>query len=155
MSSPQPKLRSLADRARQVALFEVGGLLLITPPFTWASGVPLMESLGLLAAIALIAALWNAAYNTGFDWVEGRLTGRSADRRPFVLRCCHAVGFEGGLLLMSLPVIMHWTGMGWLEALLADLGLASAYVLYAFAFNYLYDRCFPIAPPAAQDGLAS
>ena len=146
MSAASPRLRSLPDRLRQIALFEVGGLLLITPPFAWASGVPLTESIGLLAVIALIAALWNAGYNTAFDWCEGRLTGRTADRRPLRLRVVHAIGFEGGLLLMSLPVIMAWTGMGWVEALLADIGLAAAYVAYAFVFNLTYDRLFPIAP---------
>ncbi|WP_407279058.1 PACE efflux transporter [Aromatoleum evansii] len=132
-------------------LFEVGGLALITPPFAWLSGVPMGDSLGLLAVTALIAALWNAVYNTAFDWVEGRLTGRTADRRPVGLRAMHALGFEGGLLLMTLPVIMAWTGMGWVEALIADLGLATAYVIYAFAFNLGYDRVFPIEAPATGE----
>lgn len=139
-----PKLRAPLDRVRQVMLFELGGLLLITPPFVWASGVPAWDSLGLLALIALIAALWNAGYNTGFDWLEGRLTGRTADRRPHVLRAAHAVGFEGGLILISVPIVMAWTGMGWIEALVADIGLALAYVVYAFFFNLGYDRLFPI-----------
>ena len=144
VSSSTPALRSLWDRIRQILLFEVGGLLLITPPFAWISGVSLENSVGMLAVIALIAACWNGAYNTGFDWVEGRLTGRTADQRPFWLRCCHAFGFEAGLLLMSLPVIMWWTHMGWIEVLIADIGLAGAYVVYAFVFNLMYDRFFPI-----------
>lgn len=152
VSAPHPKLRSFGDRVRQVCLFEVGGLLLITPPFAWASGVSLSESVGLLALVALIAAVWNGCYNTAFDWVEGRLTGRTADRRPWGLRAMHALGFEIGLLVMSLPVIMAWTGMDWLQALVADLGLAAAYVLYAMVFNKGYDRMFPIE---AVDGVAA
>ncbi|MDY0013959.1 MAG: PACE efflux transporter [Rhodocyclaceae bacterium] len=143
---PAPKLRSLPDRLRQIVLFEAGGLLFITPPFAWVSGVPLVESLGLLAVLALIAALWNGVYNTAFDWLEGRLTGRSADRRPWGLRVGHALGFEGGLLLLTLPVVVAWTGLGWWPALVADMGLAMAYAGYAFLFNLLYDRLFPIAP---------
>ncbi|MBS0552647.1 MAG: hypothetical protein JSS47_08980, partial [Proteobacteria bacterium] len=77
---------------------------------------------------------------------EGRLTGRTADRRPFRLRCLHAVGFETGLLLMTLPVIVWWAGMGWVDALVADIGLAAGYTLYALVFNLAYDRVFPIAP---------
>lgn len=142
----QPRLRSLPDRLRQIALFEIGGLLLITPPFAWLSGVPATESLGLLAVLALMAAVWNGAYNTAFDWFEGRLTGRTADRRPFRLRCLHAVGFETGLLLMTLPVIVWWTGMGWVDALVADIGLAAGYTVYALVFNLGYDRIFPITP---------
>lgn len=149
MSPASPQLRTLPDRIRQIALFEIGGLLLITPPFIWLSGVPAGDSFLLLAVIALIAALWNAAYNTGFDWVDGRLTGRTADRRPVFWRCVHALGFETGLLLVSLPIIVAWTGMSWLEALLADIGLALAYTGYAFVFNLGYDRLFPIVPESA------
>lgn len=142
--STAPRLRSLPDRLRQIALFEVGGLLLITPPFVWLSGQPALPSLGLLAILALIASIWNGLFNTAFDWAEGRLTGRPADRRPVPVRALQAVLFEGGLLLLTLPVIVLWTGLGWWPALIADLGLAAAYVAYAFVFNIAYDRLFPI-----------
>ena len=152
MTTKAPKLRSLSDRLRQIACFEVGGLLLITPPFAWASGVPVSESIGLLALLALIAAIWNGTYNTCFDWFDGRLSGRTADRRPVRLRVMHAIGFETGLLLVSLPIIMWWAGMGFLEALIADIALALAYTCYAFAFNMGYDRLFPIVQrPQAED----
>lgn len=139
-----PPLRSLPDRVRQILLFEVGGLLIVTPPFMWLSGVALGDSVGLLASMAVIAGLWNAVYNVTFDRIEGALTGRTADRRPLLLRIVQATGFEGGLLLVSLPVVMAWTGMGWMAALVADLGLALAYLGYAFVFNLAYDRAFPI-----------
>ena len=148
--SHTPKLRSPLDRARQVLLFELGGLILITPPFAWASGVPAGDSLVLLAIIALIAGLWNAVYNTAFDWTEGRVTGRTADRRPYPLRIAHALGFEFTLILMTLPLVIHWTGMGWREALLTDIAVAAAYVAYAFVFNLAYDRVFPITPNNAR-----
>jgi len=148
VSAPRPKLRSFADRLRQIALFEVGGLVLITPPFAWASGVALSESVALLAVLALVAAIWNGSFNTLFDWVDGRLSGRTADRRPLRLRLVHAALFECGLLILTLPVIMYWTGLGWVEALIADIALALAYTVYAFLFNLGYDRLFPIARPA-------
>nr|MBL8455147.1 PACE efflux transporter [Zoogloeaceae bacterium] len=146
MPPARPKLRSFADRCRQIALFELFGLLLITPPFAWASGTPLAESAVLMALLALIAALWNGAYNTSFDWLDGRLSGRTADRRPTRWRVVHALGFELGMLTLTLPVLMWWTGMSWLEALIADLVLAGTYVVYAFVFNLCYDRVFPIDP---------
>ncbi|AWI76799.1 hypothetical protein CEW87_09210 [Parazoarcus communis] len=147
-------MRSFRDRLRQILLFELGGLLLVTPPFAWASGVPLIDSAGLLAVLALVAALWNGGFNTTYDWIEGRLTGRTADRRPFAQRCLHAVLFEGGLLMLTLPVLMLWTGLEWWPALLADVAVALAYTVYAFVFNLGYDRLFPISgvrPAAALD----
>lgn len=147
MQNPHPpRQRSIGDRLRQVTLFEIGGLLLITPPYVWLSGQPTGESFVLMTVMALLAAVWNGAYNTAFDWLEGRLTGRAADRRPWLLRAAHAIGFEGGLLLLTLPVMVLWTGMDWLTALVADIGIALAYVVYAFGFNLAYDRTFPISP---------
>ena len=145
--APSPRLRSFRDRLRQIALFEAGGLLMITPPYVWLTGQPGGESIVLMAALALLAATWNGIYNTAFDWIEGRLTGRSADLRPWSVRAFHAAGFELGILLMSLPLIVFWTDMSWTAALLADLGLAVAYVAYAFVFNLAYDKAFPIDEP--------
>lgn len=146
-----PVRRSPRDRLRQVMLFEVVGLLLVSPPFAWASGMSLSSSLGLLAVLALIAALWNAVFNTGFDRCEARLTGRRADRRPWRLRVAHAFAFEGGLILLTLPVLVAWTGMDWRTALVTDIWLALAYVTYAFLFHLGYDRCFPILPRQRAD----
>ena len=64
-------------------------------------------------------------------------------------RARQVIPFEiGGLVLMSLPIVMGWTGMSWVEALVADVALALAYVAYAFVFNIAYDRVFPIAGEA-------
>jgi uncharacterized membrane protein len=135
----------LKDRLRQIALFEGLGLLLITPGFAWASGQPLESSFALLAALSLMAALWNGGYNTAVDWLQAHHFGTRADQRGWRGRILHALCFEGGLLLLTLPVIVAWTGMGWLTALVADLGLALVYTAYAFVFNLAYDRLFPIA----------
>lgn len=139
-------LRSLKDRLRQIALFEGLGLLLITPGFAWASGQPLESSFALLAVLSLMAALWNGGYNTAVDWLQAHHFGTRADQRGWRGRILHALCFEGGLLLLTLPVIVAWTGLGWLTALAADLGLALVYTAYAFIFNLGYDRLFPIAP---------
>lgn len=149
-ASHSPVQRSFTDRLRQIALFEIGGLLLITPPYIWLSGQPGRDSFVLMAILAVIAAIWNGSFNTAFDWLEGRLTGRTADRRPWQLRAVHAVGFEGGLFMITLPVVMLWTGMDWLTALVADISIALAYVVYAFGFNLAYDRAFPIVADAGR-----
>ncbi|HQR05079.1 MAG: PACE efflux transporter [Proteobacteria bacterium] len=146
MPHPAVPLRSFADRARQVVLFEILGLILITPLFSWASGHPLDSAAGLLAVLSLVAAIWNGAYSTSVDWLQARLFGQRADQRGFLARGLHALMFETGLLVLTLPIIVAWTKMSWWPALMADLGLACAYTIYAFVFNLAYDRRFPIAP---------
>jgi len=143
-SSPLVPLRTFADRARQVILFEVVGLILFAPLFALASGEAFFSSALLLFVLSLVAMLWNALYCELFDRTERRFAHRPADKRPFRLRLIHAIGFESGLILLTLPIIMWWTGMGFWLALLADLGLAFAYVCYAYVYNLAYDRLFPI-----------
>ena len=108
--------------------------------------MPAGESIGLLAVITLRCSprYGTRCRNTAFDWSKAASPGV----RPICVlplaRCFVPCGFEGGLVLMSLPIVMWWTGMSWLEALLADIALALAYVAYAFVFNLAYDRVFPI-----------
>ncbi|MDR0996369.1 MAG: PACE efflux transporter [Zoogloeaceae bacterium] len=139
-------MRSLPDRIRQVVLFEAAGLLLIAPPFAWLSGQASEASFGVLFLLSLIALAWNAVYGFAFDRMEARRAGRRADQRPKVWRIVHAVGFEFGLLLWTLPILMLTFDWGFWQALSADVGLALAYAVFAFFFHLLYDYVFPIAP---------
>ncbi|WP_341648318.1 chlorhexidine efflux transporter [Thauera humireducens] len=50
---------------------------------------------------------------------------------------------------MTLPIIVWWTGMGWIEAAVADVLLAITYTVYALLFNLGYDRLFPIRQDTA------
>ncbi len=145
--------RTLVDRLRQVLLFELLGLVLISPPFMWLSDTPFAPALTMMVIISIIATLWNAFYNICFDWADGKLSGRTADKRPVRWRIVHAVGFEIGILSMSLPIVMIFTQLDLLSALIADLGLAAAYVSYAFFFNLAYDHLFPIVPQKHKNKL--
>ena len=139
-----PRLRSLPDRLRQIALYEIGGLGLISPVFALATGISPTNSLGLLAALALIVGTWNGLYSTVFDWAEAAMTGRSADHRPPLLRVAHAVMLEAGAVVATTPVIACWTNVSCEAALLEDVGLTLAYSAYAFVFGLVYDSLFPI-----------
>lgn len=144
MTQQRVPMRSLVDRIRQIALFEVIGLLLITPLFAWATTQPLWPSLGLMVLLAAIASVWNGLFGWSFDSIEIRLVGRKADIRPPLWRALHALLFELGLTILTLPVLMFYTGMGLWPALTADIGLAITYTCYAYVFNWAYDQLFPI-----------
>ncbi len=91
---------------------------------------------------ALVATAWNYLYNLGFDQAMQRLTGHT--RKSVVLRIAHAVLFEAGLLMILLPPIAWYLGIGLSEAFTMDLAIAAFYVAYAFLFNLAYDRTFPL-----------
>ncbi|HSH49641.1 MAG TPA: PACE efflux transporter [Halomonas sp.] len=127
-------MRSWKERVAHMSLFEAGGLLSVTPLASWLSGHGMLEIGGLAAAISVLAMLWNLIWNRFFDvWVPSR-------RRSVMQRLAQAVGFELGLLTTTVPLIAWWLKIGLVDALLMDIGFLVFFLLYAMAFNTLFDR---------------
>ncbi len=143
-------MRSIRDRIRHTLSFEVIGLLIATPLAALAFGLPLAEVGVVGLGTSIVAALWNYVYNLGFDHALVRLKGDTS--RGIALRVLHAVLFEGGLMLMLMPIIAWYLGIGLVQAFLMDVSFSLFYMGYAFVFNLAYDRVFPLEPagsPAA------
>ena len=143
-------MRSTRDRIRHAILFEALGLALIIPLGTLVFGLhpSAMGAIGI--GSALVATVWNYVYNLGFDHAMQRLAGHT--RKSLRLRMAHAVLFEAGLLVILLPSIAWYLGIGLAEAFVMDLAIAGFYVAYAFGFNLAYDRVFPVQ---GWDGMAA
>jgi len=131
-------------------LFELAAVVIVGLGLSWMFDQDVTQTGGLAIATSLIAMAWNMAFNTAFEAWERR----QADRRRTVRRrVAHAIGFEGGMVAMTLPLIAWWLGMGWWEALLTDLGLMAFFLAYAFAFNWGFDHLFGL-PASAQPAAA-
>lgn len=127
-------MRSWKERIVHMSLFELGGLLIVTPLASWLSGHGMLEIGGLAVVIATMAMLWNLVWNRLFDvWVPSR-------RRTLMQRFAQAAGFELGLLVTTLPLIAWWLEISLLEALVMDIGFLVFFLFYAMAFNTLFDR---------------
>lgn len=96
-------------------------------------------------ACSVIAVLWNMAFNTLFEAWERRQADR---RRTPRRRALHAIGYEGGLVMMTLPVIAWSLDMGWWDAFLTDLGLVALFLVYTFCFNWVFDHLFGLPASA-------
>ena len=135
-------MRSTLDRIRHAISFELIGLALVTPLGALAFDMP-VEDIGIVGVgSATLATGWNYLYNIGFDHLMRRLTG-STQKSP-VVRIAHAVLFELGLLIVLLPLIAWYLDVGLVHALTMDISFAVFYVIYAFVFNWAYDRIFPL-----------
>ena len=144
-------MRKTADRIRHAISFELVGLALVTPLGALAFGMP-MADIGVIGvAGATLATLWNYIYNLGFDHLMQRLTGGT--RKSVAIRVLHAVMFEVGLLLALLPMIAWYLDISVVQALMMDVSFALFYMVYAFVFNWAYDRAFPLPDwqPVAQE----
>lgn len=135
-------MRKTGDRIRHALSFEILGILLATPFASILFHLPGEQSAVLVVASALVAMAWNYLYNLGFDHLLTAWRGTTAKSAP--MRIAHALLFELGLLVVMLPLVSWYLGIGLWEALVMDLALAGFYMAYAFAFNWAYDRVFPL-----------
>lgn len=141
-------MRTPLDRIRHALMFEIIALLIVVPAGAFLFGVGLKDMGVIGIGSATIATLWNYVYNYGFDRAMKRWRGDTLKTTP--IRIAHALLFEAGLLVVLMPFIAWWLGISLWEALLMDIGLAAFYVVYAFGFNLVYDRVFPLPEWAAQ-----
>jgi uncharacterized membrane protein len=103
------------------------------------------KGLGLSAAMSMLAMAWNLAFNALFEAWERRQTSR---HRTWQRRALHALGFEGGLMLLTVPVIMGVLGLGLWPAIAMDASLMVFFLFYTYAFNWAFDRVFGLPAPS-------
>ena len=135
-------MRSTPDRIRHAVAFEILGILIVTPAASWAFALPGADTGVVVVVSATVAMLWNYGYNLAFDHALRAMRGTL--RKSLPIRLVHAVLFELGLLIVLVPLVAFYLGIGLGQALLLDMALALFYVVYAFVFNWLYDQLFPV-----------
>ncbi len=136
-------MRTQADRLRHTILFEVIALITCTPLASLVLGRD-MATIGSMAIfLSLSAMVCNYGFNLAFDHMLKKL-GRPVHHRPPRLRILHAVLFEGSFLVITVPVVAWWLDMTLWQAFVTDLGFAAFFLIYAYVFNWAYDRVFPM-----------
>jgi uncharacterized membrane protein len=139
-------MQGLRRKIVYVSLYEAFAILFASLGLAAMSGAGAAASTALAVATSVVAVLGNLAYNTGFEAGESRQArrGRSLGRRV-----AHAVGFEGGLALLLVPLIAWWLDVGLWAALLMDGALLLFFLIYTFVFNTAFDRVFGLPRSAA------
>ncbi len=144
-------MRTTPDRIRHAIGFEVLGLITIVPFVGWLMKLELYHVGPLAVFFSFLATAWNYIYNVGFDKLLQKRQGNTL--KTFMQRVWHAVGFEGGFLIMGLPIAAWWLDISLWNALVMDIAFVLFYLVYAFVYNWAYDRIFPLpAPPELQAG---
>jgi uncharacterized membrane protein len=139
-------MRSPRERIFQAVLYEAIGLAILTPAYGFAMGLPMDNSLVTMALISGIVIVWAPVYNTVFDRLMFKSTGRLAHQKTAGLRFLHASLYEASITLFAVPIIAYMSGMGWWVAFAADIGFTVAYFCYTYIFYAVYDRLRPLRP---------
>ena len=135
-------MRNTLDRIRHAVGFEVLGLAIGIPLAVWLLEHDPMALGALGVGISVLATVWNMVFNWSWDRVQQRRRGHT--HKTPTERVFHALVFELGLLIMTLPVIAYVLNVSLWQAFIMDVGVVVYYVVFAYVYNWLYDVVFPI-----------
>lgn len=110
-------------------------LIILSLTFVFHESFTKMGLLSLLMAVTSV--IWNMIFNYFFEKMEHRYHLE----RTFYIRIFHALGFEGGLMLATIPMVAVAMQIDLWQAFLVDLTLTLAILVYTFVFQYCYDKC--------------
>lgn len=143
-------MQGIKRRVVYVGLYETIAVIVTSIGMLAFAENGLSDSVPLAVAMSTVAVLWNLMFNWIFEKWESRqkTRGRGAARR-----IAHAIGFEGGLTFMLVPLIAWWLDIALFKALAASLSMLVFFMIYTFVFTWGFDRIFGL-PASASPSLS-
>lgn len=128
--------RSPFERTFHAISYEILGIITSAPIISLISGKPLADSGVLAVIVSLIAMLWNYLFNLLFD----KLQSTYHFNRNLLVRIIHGVGFEVGLIVLTIPTIALLFKIGFIDAFLLEASMLIYFFPYTIIFNWAYDK---------------
>ncbi|MFT3957105.1 MAG: PACE efflux transporter [Piscinibacter sp.] len=132
-------------RVVQAVLYEAIAVAAVGPAMALVFTQPVGSTLLLAALMSAVALGWNYLFNLLFERWEAR---QATKGRSIWRRLAHGALFEGGLVLMLVPVMAYWLETTLVKAFVADLGILAFFFVYAVAFTWAFDRVFGLPQSA-------
>lgn len=136
--------RSALERFIQAIIYEVVAIIFLTPVYSFALDLPWGNSFATMAMISVAVIIWVAIYNTIFDRLMFRWSGRLAHQKTQMLRVFHAVLYEVTVTFIAVPIIIVMSGKSFWIALAADIGFSFIFAVYTYIFYLIYDTLRPV-----------
>ncbi|RKG35488.1 AceI family chlorhexidine efflux PACE transporter [Acinetobacter guerrae] len=115
--------------------YEVILLVIIAIALSFIFNVPMEVTGSLGIAMAVTSVIWNMVFNHFFEKFEHK----HQLKRTIKIRILHAIGFEGGLMLATIPMVAYAMNMSIWQAIVLDFGLTMCILIYTFIFQWCYD----------------
>lgn len=139
-------LRPAVRRAVYVGGYELLGALFTVVVLGAFLGHGGSESTVTALLVSLTATVWNYAWNSLYEWAERRFHIKG--RGP-LMRVVHAIGYEGGLLLFTVPLVAFILRVSLVEALAIEGGLLAFFLVFTYVYSWVFDKIFGL-PASAQ-----
>lgn len=119
--------------------FETLGVAVASIGLLLMSEASAEQSITLSILAASLALGWSFVFNSLFERWEARQMrrGRSLGRRS-----AHAILFEGGLVVILVPITAWWLKVGLWQAMAYEAGLIGLFILYTYLFTWGFDKIF-------------
>ncbi|BDH45990.1 hypothetical protein TUM12370_20340 [Salmonella enterica subsp. enterica serovar Choleraesuis] len=127
--------RSIVERVFHAVGFELIATCICAPVSAWLMNRPVLEMGALTLILASGAMVWNIIYNMMFD----RLWPADKVIRTARVRVCHALGFEGGFIIIGSTIAALWLGVGLVQAFMLEIGFFLFFLPYTVVYNWVYD----------------
>ncbi|QDO85286.1 PACE efflux transporter [Shewanella psychropiezotolerans] len=124
------------QRVTHAILFELFALVIVVPLAIIITGKDTSELLLVAIGLSVYAVIWNYFYNIWFD----KHFGNNRNKRSIGTRIGHALGFEAGIIVATLPIVSWFLGISIFAAFILEFTFLVLFFFYAIAFNYVYDR---------------
>ena len=116
--------------------YEIILLVIIALALSFIFEMPL-EVTGVLGIfMAVTSVIWNMVFNHYFEKFEAK----HQLKRTVRVRILHAIGFEGGLMLATIPMVAYAMNMSLWQAIVLDFSLTLCILVYTFIFQWCYDH---------------
>lgn len=132
------------ERVFHAVSFELIALAFIVPASALLVEKDTTDMLLVSAGMTLFAVFWNYLYNLLFD----KFIGPNRVERKIAIRVVHALGFESGMLVFTIPLVSWYLSLSLIDTLILEAGILSFILIYTGVFNWLYDvyqpyqKCF-------------
>lgn len=110
-------------------------MLICTPLLVWITGRPALEMGAVTLGVSVLALTWNIIFNSLFDRLKARLQLANGGWT----RVLHALLFEGGLIILAVPLIAGVLKISLLEAFILDIGVLLFFLPYTYVYHWGYD----------------
>lgn len=101
--------------------------------------------------LSTTATVWNYIWNTIFENLERRI---GSEGRGPAARAIHAIGYEGGALLFTVPIVTIVLGVTLLEAVVIEASMLVFFLVFTVVYAWAFDRVFGL-PASALGGEAA
>lgn len=128
--------RSVKERIFHACTFEFFAIILTILIGVFLLDKP-MSSMGILSILISMTAL---LLNIVFNWIFDRYFPFVNGDRPVKIRMLHALGFEGALVIFTVPMIALILKVTLIEAFMIEIGFLIFFLFYTYAYNWAYDK---------------